>query len=51
MKEYTVTIAGLEHTMQLNDDDAARYGDAAKPVSSKAADKPNKARTASNKGA
>lgn len=50
MKEYTVNIGGLEHTVQLNDEDAERYGETAKPVSTKSAEKPsNKARSASNK--
>lgn len=39
MKDYTVTINGVEHTMQLDDEDAKRYGDAAQPAR-KAADKP-----------
>lgn len=26
MKEYTVTIGGLEHTVQLSDEDAERQG-------------------------
>lgn len=51
MKEYTVTIGGVDHTLLLTDEDAKRHGDAAKPVT-KAAPKPaDKARTASNKGA
>lgn len=50
MKEYTVTIGGVEHTMLLSDDDAKRYGDAAQPVKEKAAPAPkNKARFASSK--
>lgn len=52
MKEYVVTIGGLEHTMQLDDVDAARYGDAAKAVSVKSAEKPQgKSRGAANKEA
>lgn len=44
MKEYTVTIGGIEHTMQLTAEDAKRYGDNA--VEKKAAEAPaNKART------
>ena len=45
MKEYTVTINGVEHTMQLDDANAKRYGDAAKAVSTKQAAAPK------NKGA
>lgn len=30
LSEYTVTIDGIEHTMQLSPEDAERYGDAAK---------------------
>lgn len=45
---YTVTIRGIEHTMQLDAEDAKRYGDAA----IKAAEAPaNKARAPQNKGA
>lgn len=51
MKVYTVTIGGIEHTMQLSDEDAKRYGDAAKLVASKSSDAPNKARSAKNKSA
>lgn len=47
MKEYTVTIGGIEHTVQLTDEDAKRLG--AKPVETKQAAPANKARTASNK--
>lgn len=32
LKEYVVGINGIPHTMRLNDADAKRYGDAAKPV-------------------
>lgn len=50
MKEYVVTIGGLEHTLLLNNEEAERYGDAAKAVSTKSAEKPsNKSRTATNK--
>lgn len=49
MNEYTVTIGGVDHTMQLSDEDAKRLD--AKPVSTKAADAPaNKSRTAPKKG-
>lgn len=48
VSEYTVTLNGIEYTMQLNDADAKRYGDAAV----KAAGAPaSKARTPQNKGA
>ena len=51
MKEYTVTLGGIDYTMQLNDEDAKRYGDTAKPVAVKEADAPkNKARGAKAKG-
>lgn len=33
MKQYTVQIRGLDHTVQLDDEDAKRLGDSAKPVS------------------
>lgn len=50
MREYEVTIGGLPHTLQLDDADAARYGDAARPVEAKQAPAPkNKARTAKSK--
>ena len=50
MREYVVEINGLPHTLQLSDEDAKAYGDRAKPVQSKQAEKPaNKARTASDK--
>lgn len=42
VKEYTVTINGVEHTMQLDDADAERYGEAAKAVSTKQATAKNK---------
>lgn len=49
MKEYTVTIGGLEHTMLLTDEDAERM--AAKPVALKESVQPaNKARDARDKG-
>jgi hypothetical protein len=47
LKEYTVIIGGVEHTLQLSDEDAKRYGDAATPVKSSTAS--NKSSTASNK--
>ena len=47
LKEYTVTIGGVEHTLQLSDEDAQRYGDAATPAKSSTAS--NKSATASNK--
>lgn len=34
MDEYVVTINGVEHTMQLDAEDAERYGDNAKKVGS-----------------
>lgn len=50
MKEYKVVIGGVEHTMQLSDEDAKRYGDDATPVGTKQASAPaNKSRTASKK--
>jgi hypothetical protein len=46
LSEYTVTIGGIDHTMMLTEDDAARYGDNAKKGGSKQADPPaNKSRT------
>lgn len=47
MKEYTVVINGVEHTMQLSAEDAQRLG-----ATEKSADAPaNKARkSAANKG-
>lgn len=50
MKQYTVVIGGIEHTMQLTDDDAARLG--ATPVAQpkgKTASVENKARRTTNK--
>lgn len=47
MKEYTVVIAGQEHTLQLSDEDAKNYPDA-KPVE-KSATAGNKSRTAQDK--
>lgn len=46
MKEYTVTIAGLDHTMLLDEDEAERRG--AKP-STKSAAPANKSRATSAK--
>lgn len=47
MKEYTVVVGGLEHTLLLTPEDAERRG----ATEVKAADKPasNKARTPTNK--
>lgn len=48
MKVYTVVINGIEHTMQLNDEDAKAMR--AVEVKAKEADEPkNKARTAKSK--
>lgn len=48
MKEYSVVIDGIEHTMQLSDEDAKRMG--AKAVGTKAAAAPaNKSRSAETK--
>lgn len=47
LKEYTVDIAGIPHTVQLSEEDAKRQG--AKPAETKAAAPANKARTAQNK--
>lgn len=49
VKEYTVNINGIDHTMQLSDEDAKRLN--AEAVSTKSADAPaNKSRTAAKKG-
>lgn len=32
LKEYSVDINGIEHTMRLSESDAKRYGEAAKPA-------------------
>lgn len=45
MKTYTVTIAGIEHTMQLDDQDAKRLGATQDSTAS------TKAKTAQNKSA
>lgn len=34
-KRYTLTLAGIEHTVLLSERGAARYGDLAKPVEQK----------------
>jgi len=39
LREYEVTINGNTTTMQLSDDDAKAYGDAATPVGKKAESK------------
>ena len=52
MRDYVVTINGIEMTMRLSDEDAARYGDKAKPVDSKTATPSAKARkSVANKAA
>lgn len=48
-KAYVLTIGGIEHTMLLTDEDAKRYGKAAKPA--KAGTAANKGGSAANKGA
>lgn len=48
MKTYVVTIGGIVHTMQLDDDDAKRLGDKAVEVKESSAPA-NKARGAKNK--
>jgi len=35
LKEYTVEIGGIKHTLQLAEEDAERYGDAATLVTRK----------------
>jgi len=47
MHVYEIEIGGVVHTLQLSDEDAEAQG--LEPVKSKQADKPNKARTPSNK--
>lgn len=42
MKEYTVEIDGVEHTLQLDDNDAKKLGDAAKPATKQASAPKNK---------
>lgn len=53
LKEYTVKIGRREHVLRLSDEDAARYGDAATPVTEpKSASTRTKAGAApENKGA
>ena len=55
LKKYTVTMPnGTETVMKLNDDDAKRYGDNAKPAdgsTAKSRSAANKARTPANKAA
>ena len=46
-KPYTVNIGGVEHTLLLTEEDAARYGDAA--VQTKAVSPSNKSSTPKNK--
>lgn len=48
-KAYTVDIGGLTHTLLLDEEDAARYGDRA--VEAKAAEVKNKSRKPANKSA
>lgn len=48
MKTYEVEINGLKHVLQLDPEDAKRYGDAAVEVK-EAAQPANKSRTADNK--
>lgn len=47
MKSYTVEIGGVQHTLQLSDEDAKRYGDRA--VAVKQAEPSNKSRQPANK--
>lgn len=49
MNVYKVTIGGVEHTMQLSDEDAKRMD--AKPVDTKGGTASNKAGAAKNKSA
>lgn len=49
MKEYVISVNGIEHTVQLTDEDAKARG--LKPVETKEAAAPqNKARTTTKKG-
>lgn len=48
MKEYTVSINGIDHTVQLDDEEAKRLG--AKAASSKSSTPQNKSRSTSKKG-
>lgn len=50
MKEYTVTINGVEHTLLLSDEDAERYAQReGVEVKGKSSSPSNKARAASDK--
>lgn len=50
LKPYVVKINGLDHTLRLNEADAKRYGERAKPVTGKKQSKPkNKAKTPADK--
>lgn len=51
MKEYTLNIGGIDHTVTLDDEDAKRLGavESQTEKSAKKATASNKARTASNK--
>lgn len=51
MQEYTVSIGGIDHTMQLSEEDAERMNATAVVIVTKEAARPtNKARAASKKG-
>jgi hypothetical protein len=47
MDEYEIEINGVPHTVQLSDEDAKRYGDAATPTKGK--QPANKSRKPANK--
>ena len=50
MREYEIEVQGIPHRFQLDDETAKEYGDRAKPVDEKAAEKPaNRARSTANK--
>lgn len=49
LKEYSVDINGIEHTMRLSESDAKRYGEAAKPVNKAEAKSGSKGRIPQNK--
>jgi len=49
MKEYTVLIGGLPHTLLLSDEDAKARGVWVEPETKQAPKPTNKARAASNK--
>ena len=51
MKEYRVKIAGVEHTLQLSERDAERYGAAAVEVKQAPAPENKARRAVENKGA